>query len=102
MEPKDYTLVKIEGEYAYLREINESNPEKDIYIALALLPAGVDVGFLRQEYSSGLPFPCLVDHVLSELSTMTHPIWVALHGLAHCFIELDKSVVHVINFVSFL
>jgi hypothetical protein len=44
MEPKDYTLVKIEGEYAYLREINESNPEKDIYIALALLPAGADVG----------------------------------------------------------
>ena len=44
MEPKDYTLVSIEGEYAYLREIGESDPEKDIYIALALLPAGVDVG----------------------------------------------------------
>ena len=44
MEPKDYTLVKIEGEYAYLREIGESDPEKDIYIALALLPARVDVG----------------------------------------------------------
>ncbi|MBQ4112898.1 MAG: hypothetical protein IJD38_08890 [Clostridia bacterium] len=44
MEPKDYTLVSIEGEYAYLREIGESDPEKDIYIALALLPPGVDVG----------------------------------------------------------
>jgi hypothetical protein len=44
MEPKDYILVKIEGEYAYLREINETNPEKDIYIALALLPPGVNVG----------------------------------------------------------
>ena len=44
MEPTDYTLVKIEGEYAYLREINETDPEKDIYIALALLPPGVDVG----------------------------------------------------------
>ena len=44
MEPKDYTLVNIEGEYAYLREINETDPEKDIYIALALLPPGVDVG----------------------------------------------------------
>ena len=44
MEPKDYTLVKIEGEYAYLREIGESDPEKDIYIALALLPPGVDMG----------------------------------------------------------
>ncbi len=44
MEPKDYTVVKIEGEYAYLREINETDPTKDIFIALALLPAGVDVG----------------------------------------------------------
>ena len=44
MEPKDYTLIKIEGEYAYLREIGEKDPAKDIVIALALLPAGVDVG----------------------------------------------------------
>ena len=44
MEPKDYTLVKIEGEYAYLREIGEKDPAKDIFIALALLPAGADVG----------------------------------------------------------
>ena len=44
MEPKDYTLVKIEGEYAYLREIGVIDTSKDIFIALALLPAGVDVG----------------------------------------------------------
>ena len=43
MEPKDYTLVRIEGEYAYLRE-DGSVPESDIFIALALLPLGVDVG----------------------------------------------------------
>ena len=36
---------------------------------------------------------------LSELSTMTHPSWVALHGMAHSFIELDKAVVHVIRLV---
>ena len=58
--------------------------------------------FPRQEYWSGLPFPSPVDHVLSELSTMTHPSWVALHGMAHSFIELDKAVVHVIRLVSFL
>ena len=34
--------------------------------------------FSRQEYWSGLPFPFLVDHILSELSTMTRPSWVAL------------------------
>ena len=44
MEPKDYTLIKIEGEYAYLREIGNTDPAKDIFIALALLPPGVDVG----------------------------------------------------------
>ena len=43
MEPRDYTVVKIEGEYAYLRE--EGKPaEDDIFIALALLPNGIDVG----------------------------------------------------------
>ena len=39
---------------------------------------------------------------LSELSTVTHLSWVALHGMAHSFIELDKPVIHVIRLVSFL
>ena len=38
------------------------------------------MGFSRQEYLSGLPFPSPVDQVLSELSTMTCPSWVALHA----------------------
>ena len=33
---------------------------------------------------------------------MTHLSWVALHGMAHSFIELDKAVVHEIRLVSFL
>ena len=60
------------------------------------------MGFSRQEYWSGLPFPAPVDHVLSELSTMTRASWVTLHGMAHSFIELDKAVVLVIKLVSFL
>ena len=48
------------------------------------------LGFSRQEYQSGLPFPSPVGHVSSELSTMTHPSWVALNGMAHSFTELDK------------
>ena len=60
------------------------------------------MGFSRQEHWGGLPFPSSVDHVLSELSTMTCPSWAALHGMAHSFIELDKAVVHVISLVSFL
>ena len=50
------------------------------------------IGFSRQEYWSGFPFPSPVDHVLSELSTMTHLSWVALHRIAHSFIELVKAV----------
>ena len=60
------------------------------------------VGFSRQENWSGLSFPSPMDHVLSELSTMTRPTWVVLHGMAHSFIELDKAVVHVITLISFL
>ena len=60
------------------------------------------MGFSWQEYSSGLPFPSPVDHIFSELSTMTHPSWVALHGMAHSFIELDTAVVHVMSLISFL
>ena len=43
MEPRDYTVIKIEGEYAYLRE-DGAVAADDLFIALALLPAGVDVG----------------------------------------------------------
>ena len=42
MEPKDYVVTKIEGEYAYLRE--EGTDHEEIFIALFLLPMGVDVG----------------------------------------------------------
>ena len=54
---------------------------------------------LKARILSGLPFPLPVDHVLSELSTMTRLSWVALHGKAHSFIELDKAVVHVLRLV---
>ena len=35
-------------------------------------------------------------------STMTCLSWVALQGMAHSFIELDKALVRVISLVSFL
>lgn len=47
MEPKDYRLTKIEGEYAYL---SETASGEQLFIALALLPLGADVGsHLRYE-----------------------------------------------------
>lgn len=42
MEPKDYIVTKIKGEYAYLREIDSDADE--LFIALYLLPMGVDIG----------------------------------------------------------
>ena len=62
----------------------------------------LSMGFSRQEYWSGLPFPSPVDHILSELSTMTCLSWVALHTMVHSFIFLDRAVIHVIRLVSFL
>ncbi|MDD6263280.1 MAG: hypothetical protein ACI4XQ_00240 [Eubacteriales bacterium] len=41
MEPKDYVVSKIEGEYATL---TEKTSGEELFIALALLPAGTDVG----------------------------------------------------------
>ena len=41
-----------------------------------------------------LSFPPPVDHVLSELFTMTCPTWVTLHGLTHSFNKLCKALCH--------
>ena len=41
MEPKDYTVARIEGEYAILREAVSG---EELFIAMALLPLGTDVG----------------------------------------------------------
>ena len=43
MEPKNYTVVRIEGEYAYLRA-DDAPEDETLFIAMALLPAEVDVG----------------------------------------------------------
>ena len=41
-----------------------------------------------------------MDHILSELFTMTRLSWVVLQGMAHSFIELGKAVVHVLSLVE--
>ena len=41
MEARDYIVSKIEGEYATLKDIKSGD---ELFIAMALLPAGVDVG----------------------------------------------------------
>lgn len=41
MEPQDYIVSGIEGDYAVLKNIESG---EEVFIAMALLPAGTDVG----------------------------------------------------------
>ena len=52
------------------------------------------MGFPQQEYWSGLPLPPAVDHLLSELFTMTCLFWVTLHEKAHSLTELCPPLHH--------
>ena len=60
------------------------------------------MGFSRQEYWSGLPFPSPVDHTVCQ----TCPPWPTRLGWPHrawlSFIGLDQAVVCVIRLTSFL
>lgn len=40
MEPNDYIVVKIDGEYAYLKNIETGD---ELFISLYLLPEGTDI-----------------------------------------------------------
>ena len=60
------------------------------------------MGFSRQEYWSGVPFPSPVDRFYQNSSPWpVHRGWPYM-DMAHSFIELDKTVVRVIRFVPFL
>lgn len=41
MQPHDYIVTKIEGEYATLKDLESG---EDLFISLFLLPDGVDLG----------------------------------------------------------
>ena len=71
-----------------------------IFLPFHTVHGVLKAGILKWMFA--IPLDWQVDHVLSDLSTMTRPSWVALHGMAYSFIELDKAVVHVIRLVSFL
>ena len=77
-------------------------PREFIFQCHVFLPFHTVHGVLKARILEWFTIPFSRDHVLSEPSTMTHLSWVALHGMAHSFIELDKAVIHVISLVSFL
>ena len=59
------------------------------------------LGLSWQDHWGGVPFPSPVGHILSDLSPMTRPSWVAPRGMAefHC-VRHDYGPV--IRFASFL
>ena len=68
-----------------------------IFLAFHSIPGVLNAGILKWfaiPFSSGPHFVRNLHHDLSVL--------VALHSMAHSFIELDKAVVHVIRLVSIL
>ena len=95
------TLLNVMWQLGWERSLGENG----LLLLFSVISFGLFIlfmGFSRQKYWSGLLFHSPVDHILSELSTMTCLSWVALHSMAHSFIELDKAVIHVIRLVSFL
>ena len=59
------------------------------------LPFHTVHGVLKARILKWFAIPSPVDHILFELSAMTCLSWVALHGMAYSFSELDKAVAHV-------
>ena len=66
------------------------------------LPFHTVHGVLKARILKWFAIPFSSDPCFIRLSTMTHLSRVALHGMAHSFIELGKAVVHVISLISFL
>ena len=74
-------------------------PGEFIFQCPIFLPFHTLHGVLKARILKWFSIPSPMDHILSELSTMTCLSWVALHGMAHSFIKLDKAVIHVIRLV---
>ena len=77
-------------------------PGKFIFQCPIFLPFHAVHGVLKARLLKWFAIPFFSGLHFSELSTMTRVSWVALHGMAHNFIELDKALAHVIRLVDWL
>ena len=75
--------------YSCLLEVSvyQAGPSELSFFCLFIL----FMGFSRQEYWSGLPFPSPIDHSLSKLPTMTCLSWVA-HEIKRCLFLGRKAM----------
>ena len=70
MDGKTFKLTKIEGEYAYLSPIDGG---EDIFIAMALLPVGADIGTLLTCESFQFTILEQLHHYLSLAAKLYYP-----------------------------
>ena len=76
-------------------------PGEFIFQCPIFLPFHAVHGVLKSRILKCFAFPFSSVLHFSELSTMTRVSWVALHSMAHSFIDLDKALVHVIRLVDY-
>ena len=81
--------------------LGSDQPGEFIFQCPIVLPFHTVHWVLKARILKWLPFPSPVDHVLSELSTMTCPSWWPYMAWLS-FIELYKAVVHMIRLASCL
>lgn len=102
LSPPSWYLFYLLFNVAFLKQRRTTSASIDHCKCPTPHPVVIEAARARQEYWSGFPFHSPVDHVLSELFTMTRLSWVILHSMARRSIELDKAVILVITLVSFL
>ena len=79
-----------------------SSTKMGIHLSMSYLPFHTVRGFLKARILKGFAILICSGPRFAELSTMTHLSWVALHGMVHSFVELEKTVVHMLKLISFL
>ena len=77
-------------------------PGEFIFQCLVFLPFHPVRGVLKARILKWFCHSLLQWTILSDLSPMTHPSRVALHGMARSFTELNKAVIHVISLIPIL
>ena len=90
------SLFSLSGAISPLFSINISGtyrPGEFIFQCHIFLPYHTVHGVLKARILKWFAIPFSSDHVFSELSTVTHPSWVALQSMVLSFIELDKAVI---------
>ena len=70
-------------------------PGKFIFQCPIFLPFHTVHGVLKARKLNWFAISSPVDHILSQLSTMTHVSWVAPQGMAHSFFVLGEAVVSI-------